>query len=911
VKTAPTDAEAERTALTGQAVDRLEQQLKSQESPPIDHDQISVQIAPAIELRETGKYEEAQKWLHDWLTSHPRDAEGWSLLSHVYLLDNKDDESQKALNVGQAIAPNLPSVLRNQARILLKQTKLSEALIAAQLAFEKSPNDPESWLVLAASLGANKRDGDALALVERAIHARPNYAEAFINRAMIRLRAKNTLGALADAEHALSIKPHLTQFLALIATLRYQHRNLTGAIEALKRAHELEPANLSYMVDLGELLRQNNQVDEAISILKTAVQQAPNNANAWTNYGAALQEGNRIEEAKVAYEKSLGINPISAEILSNLGILAKDAENWEAALKYFEKALTIKPAHVPILVNAAKALCALSRHTEAEAYARKALTIDSRSAEVRAAYVACIKKIQFYQVDEFIYRTTADALSEPWCSPKELISAACNLLKLNPTFTGYLKRSNHHCTDDPSALRELHELTTLEQFDTDPLLNSLLRSVQINDEDVERFLTCSRSLLLEQAIKTKDPDEKIIPGLNFYVSLAHQCFINEYVFSRTSGERQAASDLRDLLIAAVDADHRIPAIWLIAVACYYPLHSVARSEKLLKYGWPEAITSIINKQIKEPVAELGIRSSIPLLTPIEDDISLEVKNQYEENPYPRWTKLPQERQRTPVDVYLQRKFPLTEVRQIENHQQPDILIAGCGTGEHPIVTAQRIRGANLLAVDLSIASLSYAKRKTQEMGIESIRYAQADILKLGSLGQTFDVIEASGVLHHLAKPFEGWRVLLSLLRRNGVMNLGLYSELARRNIVKARNLISQKGYGATPNEIRECRQYLRQIDSVDNLGNAIRASDFYSISTCRDLLFHAHEQRMTLDAIAKFLGENNLTFLGFEIDPSIIRSYKLRFPGDRAATNLDQWQIYESENPDTFFEMYQFWIQKR
>src|SRR5262249_16197047 len=145
--------------------------------------------------------------------------------------------------------------------------------------------------------------------------------------------------------------------------------------------------------------------------------------------------------------------------------------------------------------------CALSRHSEAFVYARKALTIDSTSAEVRAAYTACIKKIQFDQVDEFIYRATADALSESWCSPRELTRAACNLLKLNPTFTGYLKRSNHHCTDDPSALRGSHELTTLEQFDTDPLLNSLLRSVQISDEDVERFLTCSRSLLLEQATK--------------------------------------------------------------------------------------------------------------------------------------------------------------------------------------------------------------------------------------------------------------------------------------------------------------------------------------------------------------------------------------------------------------------------
>jgi hypothetical protein len=53
-----------------------------------------------------------------------------------------------------------------------------------------------------------------------------------------------------------------------------------------------------------------------------------------------------------------------------------------------------------------------------------------------------------------------------------------------------------------------------------------------------------------------------------------------------------------------------------------------------------------------------------------------------------------------------------------------------------------------------------------------------------------------------------------------------------------------------------------------------------------------------------------LKFLGFEIDNSVILAYKKRFANDPSATNLDQWRIYEEENPDTFRGMYQFWIQK-
>ena len=68
---------------------------------------------------------------------------------------------------------------------------------------------------------------------------------------------------------------------------------------------------------------------------------------------------------------------------------------------------------------------------------------------------------------------------------------------------------------------------------------------------------------------------------------------------------------------------------------------------------------------------------------------------------------------------------------------------------------------------------------------------------------------------------------------------------------------------------------------------------------------------MNLKVITDFFTDHNLNFLGFEIDSSVIQAYKNRFPNDPSAANLDQWRIYEEENPDTFRGMYQFWIQKK
>ena len=239
---------------------------------------------------------------------------------------------------------------------------------------------------------------------------------------------------------------------------------------------------------------------------------------------------------------------------------------------------------------------------------------------------------------------------------------------------------------------------------------------------------------------------------------------------------------------------------------------------------------------------------------------------------------------------------------------PQILIAGCGTGQHSIGTSSRFKDCEILAIDLSLSSLAYAKRKTEELGISNIEYMQADILDLGELNRKFDIIESAGVLHHMGDPMAGWKVLTDCLRPGGLMKIGLYSELARQDIVQIRDEIEQSNIDSSDDAMRALRSQI--VNSEEEHHNLITSSvDFYSLSTLRDLLFHVQEHRYTVPQIKDCLEQLGLIFCGFE-EKNLTQMFKSKGIAENAVYDLEKWDEFEKENPHAFTGMYQFWCQK-
>ncbi len=686
---------------------------------------------------------------------------------------------------------------------------------------------------------------------------------------------------------------------------------LDDAVVQLTQATVLDRNYAAAHRSLGDLLAQQDKADAARERYERALALDPGFVEAL--YGLAnlsLRQG-RLEEAVTHYQRVLAARPDAAEAHSNLGVALAAQGQWDEAAAQYQRALALKPQLVDVHRNFGRLLLAQGDLAQARALARRALAV-AETEETRAFFVQCVKGLQAAPADretrDDLCNLIARALSEGWTRPAELSALAATLFKsgdagrtaIARVAAVWPRRLSAHALSEPDGFAAVSG---------DRMLRALLESAPVHDIELERFLTNARSALLELASAAAAPSVTDAGSIGFACALARQCFINEYVFDRTADEFQRALHLQEALTAALSAGAPVPLLWPIAVAAYAPLHSLARAELLLQQRWPDPINALLDQQIREPSQERQLRGTIPALTAIDDEISLEVQRQYEEMPYPRWVKAAPVGQPATLDWYLRNQFPAASIgRQLGQRDTLDVLIAGCGTGQHAIETARRFIGAKVLAIDLSLTSLGYAKRKTQELGLGNIDYAQADILQLAPIGRTFDLIEASGVLHHLRDPAQGWRVLVSLLRPGGLMQVGLYSALARQDVLAARAFIAERGYGRTADDIRLCRQELMGYEDGSPLKDVSNYFDFFTTSDCRDLLFHAQEHQLTIPEIRTFLTDNNLTFVGFAGQAA--QDYRKRFPADTAMTDLDQWHAFETENPKAFVNMYQFWVQK-
>jgi tetratricopeptide (TPR) repeat protein/SAM-dependent methyltransferase len=753
------------------------------------------------------------------------------------------------------------------------------------------------------------RTAEAEACYRRAVALKPEYAAAHNNLGNV-LQGRGEYREAEDCyRRALALDPRYPAAHGNLGATLLEQAKSAEAEASCRAALALKPDFAAACSNLGNALSLQGRSAEAEAYCRRALTLESGYPEGHNNLGNILKDQGRLDEAEACYRRALDLKPNLAEAHNNLGLLAKDHGKLAAAEACYRRAIALRPGYADAHCNLGQLLLDRGDSGAALDLAQAALAA-KESAEAKVLFVRCISHAVTASSHpvadaEVLRRNLLRALTEPWGRPSQLARYVAGVLKEDPTTGGCVKRVNEAWPSRPLASLAASDWAALGN---DRLLIGLIESTPVYDIELERFLTTARRSLLEAVAATSDP--RSLDGvMKFGAALAQQCFVNDYVFALAEGELDQALRLREALAAALAAGGPVPAIWLACVASYFPLSELPAPDAILHQTWPQELDGLLTRQVREPLADRDARASIPRLTPVTDGMSLLVQQQYEENPYPRWIATAAMLRPTSLDVWLHRQLPLARLRDLGGADGIQILIAGCGTGQHSIETAQRLVGVDLLAVDLSLTSLCYAQRKSRALGLTRLHYAQADILQLGAIGKTFDLIEVSGVLHHLADPLAGWRVLVSLLRPGGIMRVGLYSELARSHLAAARAFIATGRYGQSADDIRRFRQDFMATEP-ETAAKIAELRDFFSLSECRDLLFHHQEHRFTLPQISAFLTECGLEFLGFDVEGSVLQQFRERFPDLSALTDLDLWHLFETEHPHAFIGMYQFFVQR-
>ena len=727
--------------------------------------------------------------------------------------------------------------------------------------------------------------------------------------------------------------------LFALGSQNHQAGRLAAAEQQYQEALKLASTHVGSLYSLGIIGLQTGRYDMAAELIGKALALHGGEPDWHYNLGLALERLGRSADAVAHHRRAIELNPNHVNAINHLGIVAAQGGRTAEATAHFRRALAIDAQHIPTLNSLGNLLASTGVLDEAAtifetiirnrpnpvAYENLALTLLLGGDPVRAAsvlqqgshsamtpkmqqlFLLCAPNLLAGKDDPGLRDLTRRALAETWGPPTALADLAASLVKIRADTAASLARA---ATAWPRRLpaAELFGPSGLAAIAGDALLLGLIERTQATDVELERFLTVVRAALLGLA---DCPDPTIDPNaLRLLVAVARQCFINEYVFAATPEEEERIRSLRDRLALALQSGAQPPAHWVAAVASYLPLHTVPKAKSLLDSSWPAPVHALLVEQVQEPLEEQELRSAIPRLTPIEDRVSQRVREQYEENPYPRNAAIVVEPPCVNLDEHVRNLFPHAPYNSLGPRRDPDILIAGCGTGPAVVAMAQLFPASRILAIDLSLASLAYAQRRTRNAGFKNVEFAQADILQIGAIGRSFDLIESHGVLHHMEDPLAGWRALLSVLRPNGLMALGLYSELARKYLAPGRELIAEDGYQSNAGDIRRFRQALIEHGDRARFDRILTSADFFTTSTCRDLLFHVQEHRFTLPQIDAFLKSNRLRLLGIELPPADIQRYASRYPQNQSRTNLDLWNEFENENPELFRAMYQFWVQR-
>eukprot|EP00928_Gymnodinium_smaydae_P032919 TRINITY_DN23729_c0_g1_i1.p1 TRINITY_DN23729_c0_g1~~TRINITY_DN23729_c0_g1_i1.p1 ORF type:complete len:843 (-),score=74.25 TRINITY_DN23729_c0_g1_i1:275-2803(-) len=482
--------------------------------------------------------------------------------------------------------------------------------------------------------------------------------------------------------------------------------------------------------------------------------------------------------------------------------------------------------------------------------------------------------------------------------------------------------------------------------------------------------------LAEMVCNSAEQHHATIDDMNAAAALACHCHFVGYCIPLLCYEEETRIVMEAK--SKADPEHVHAIAWCIIAMYELPEMRLSVSDL---HGWTMvqsneasrdacALAVLHDRIVRLPTEDVESAKS---LLPLKQDYMLPhtpCRQFYDSTVYPPWHDAVECAGVSPVSVddRLRRLYPWrrhaatsSDVAACGQSSRSSILIAGCGSGHQIAVELRTYADCDVVALDCSARTVAYAKRKLRavlsDSDFQRLHFMVGDILQVGDADSAlahryFDLVICCGVLHHLVRPEQGLRALVSRLKPAGVLQLATYSRInidtwhgaCQRFLHESPSTrCLYDGHARllrlpTAAEIRSLREEILSLPSGNDIRDLfLHFREFYTRAGILDLLFHPLETAFTLTNLQESLLRPaglrvlGLTFFDANADLAARRCYRARFGGventrvhdeggtmkkdggvedDPHMVDLARWHALEEENPDLFGRMHCLFLER-
>lgn len=249
----------------------------------------------------------------------------------------------------------------------------------------------------------------------------------------------------------------------------------------------------------------------------------------------------------------------------------------------------------------------------------------------------------------------------------------------------------------------------------------------------------------------------------------------------------------------------------------------------------------------------------------------------------------------------------------KNYDSAEIFIAGCGTNQ-AIYYALSYPNTNIYAIDLSSKTIEHNKKMIKQYNIKNLFVEQKDIMKVGFKNK-YDLVVASGVIHHTQNPKETLKKLSNSGKENCAMLVSVYSSYSRVGVYFLQKVFKLLNLNQSKNDIEMVKRFIQSTPQRHPIHGFMQGSkELEYDSGIVDTFLHKRDVAYDVPELKNLIKESGLYMQSWHDNihyyPFVL-SEELDKEAQRKIDRLTFWEQAEmSQNINLSSKMFHFTLRK-